>query len=79
MLYEENPPLPLKLKNAVTSRVKIMSQLDISERRLPQDGRIKLKLGKDKEMDFRVSVSCRRCSARRSSSASSTSRTCSST
>jgi type IV pilus assembly protein PilB len=56
VLYEENPPLPLKLKAAVTSRVKIMSQLDISERRLPQDGRIKLKLGKDKEMDFRVSV-----------------------
>jgi type IV pilus assembly protein PilB len=56
VLYEENPPLPLKLKNAVTSRIKIMSQLDISERRLPQDGRIKLKLGKDKEMDFRVSV-----------------------
>jgi type IV pilus assembly protein PilB len=56
VLYEENPPLPLKLKNAVTSRIKIMAQLDISERRLPQDGRIKLKLGKDKEMDFRVSV-----------------------
>jgi type IV pilus assembly protein PilB len=56
VLYEENPPLPLKLKNAVTSRIKIMSSLDISERRLPQDGRIKLKLGKDKEMDFRVSV-----------------------
>jgi type IV pilus assembly protein PilB len=56
VLYEEQPPLPLKLKAAVTSRIKIMSQLDISERRLPQDGRIKLKLGKDKEMDFRVSV-----------------------
>jgi type IV pilus assembly protein PilB len=56
VLYEEQPPLPLKLKAAVTSRVKIMAQLDISERRLPQDGRIKLKLGKDKEMDFRVSV-----------------------
>src|SRR5207248_6034853 len=55
VLYEEQP-LPLKLKAAVTSRVKIMAQLDISERRLPQDGRIKLKLGKDKEMDFRVSV-----------------------
>ena len=54
-LYEEQP-LPLKLKNAVTSRIKIMSQLDISERRLPQDGRIKLKIGKDREMDFRVSV-----------------------
>jgi type IV pilus assembly protein PilB len=56
VLYEEQPPLPLKLKNAVTSRIKIMASLDISERRLPQDGRIKLKLGKDKEMDFRVSV-----------------------
>src|SRR6185312_7411921 len=56
VLYEENPPLPLKLKNAVTSRIKIMSSLDISERRLPQDGRIKLKLGKDKEMYSRVSV-----------------------
>jgi type IV pilus assembly protein PilB len=55
ILYEEMQ-LPLKLKNAMTSRVKIMSQLDISERRLPQDGRIKLKIGKDKEMDFRVSV-----------------------
>src|SRR6185295_10137690 len=55
VLYEEQA-LPLKLKAAVTSRVKIMSQLDISERRLPQDGRIKLKIGKDKEMDFRVSV-----------------------
>ena len=47
---------PMKLKNAMTSRVKIMSKLDIAERRLPQDGRIKVKLGKDKEMDFRVSV-----------------------
>jgi type IV pilus assembly protein PilB len=55
VLYEEQP-LPLKLKAAVTSRIKIMSSLDISERRLPQDGRIKLKLGKEKEMDFRVSV-----------------------
>jgi type IV pilus assembly protein PilB len=55
VLYEEQN-LPLKLKAAVTSRVKIMSSLDISERRLPQDGRIKLKIGKDKEMDFRVSV-----------------------
>ena len=47
---------PMKLKNALISRVKIMAQLDISERRLPQDGRIKLKLGKGREMDFRVSV-----------------------
>lgn len=48
--------LPLKIKNAVISRVKIMSQLDIAERRLPQDGRIKMKLGPKKTMDFRVSV-----------------------
>lgn len=55
ILYEVMKP-PLKLKNALTSRVKIMSELDIAERRLPQDGRIKLKLGKGREMDFRVSV-----------------------
>lgn len=47
---------PMKLKNAIVSRIKIMSQLDIAERRLPQDGRIKLKLGQNKEMDYRVSV-----------------------
>jgi type IV pilus assembly protein PilB len=55
VLYEVMKP-PLKLKNALTSRLKIMSELDIAERRLPQDGRIKLKLGRDREMDFRVSV-----------------------
>ncbi|MBU1206430.1 MAG: type IV-A pilus assembly ATPase PilB [Proteobacteria bacterium] len=47
---------PMKLKNAIISRAKIMAKLDIAERRLPQDGRIKMKFGKDKEMDFRVSV-----------------------
>ena len=55
VLYEEMRP-PLKLKNAITSRVKIMASLDIAERRLPQDGRIKLKISRDKDMDFRVSV-----------------------
>ncbi|MEL6178801.1 MAG: type IV-A pilus assembly ATPase PilB [Myxococcota bacterium] len=55
VLYEVMNP-PLKLKDAITSRVKIMSNLDIAERRLPQDGRIKLKLGGGKEMDFRVSI-----------------------
>jgi type IV pilus assembly protein PilB len=55
VLYEVMKP-PMKLKNAITSRVKIMSALDIAERRLPQDGRIKLKLGRGREMDFRVSV-----------------------
>ncbi|MDA8156347.1 MAG: type IV-A pilus assembly ATPase PilB, partial [Actinomycetota bacterium] len=48
--------LPIKIKAALTSRLKIMSRLDIAERRLPQDGRIKLKLGKKREIDFRVSV-----------------------
>ena len=55
VLYEVMKP-PMKLKNALISRLKIMSELDIAERRLPQDGRIKLKLGRGREMDFRVSV-----------------------
>jgi type IV pilus assembly protein PilB len=55
ILYEEMTP-PLRLRNALVSRLKIMSSLDIAERRLPQDGRIKLKLGKGREMDYRVSV-----------------------
>ncbi len=55
VLREEMSP-PLKLKNAISSRLKIMSSLDIAERRLPQDGRIKLKIAGGKEMDFRVSV-----------------------
>ncbi len=55
VLYEIMRP-PMRLRNAITSRIKIMSQLDIAERRLPQDGRIRLVLGKDKEVDFRVSV-----------------------
>src|SRR5437899_11747121 len=52
-----NPPL--KLKDAITSRVKIMSKLDISEKRLPQDGRIMIKYrknGRIKDLDFRVST-----------------------
>ncbi len=48
--------LPLKVKNSLTSRIKIMAKLDIAERRLPQDGRIKLKLGPKRDIDFRVSV-----------------------
>lgn len=55
MLQEEMRP-PLKLRNAITSRLKIMASLNIAERRLPQDGRIKLKIGGNREMDFRVSV-----------------------
>jgi type IV pilus assembly protein PilB len=52
-----NPPF--KLKDAIISRIKIMSKLDISEKRLPQDGRIMIKMmkdGKKKALDFRVSV-----------------------
>jgi len=58
ILYEIMNP-PLKLKDAMTSRMKILSKLDISEKRLPQDGRIKLKMKlneRNKELDFRVSV-----------------------
>jgi len=54
VLYEIMKP-PLKLKNAITSRIKIMAELDIAERRLPQDERIKIKLGGGKAMDLRVS------------------------
>ena len=46
---------PLKLKAALTSRIKIMSSLNIAERRVPQDGRIKLKMGK-RVIDYRVST-----------------------
>lgn len=55
VLYEVMKP-PIKLKNAIISRLKIMAELDIAERRLPQDGRIKIKLGGGKDMDYRVSV-----------------------
>ncbi len=45
---------PLQLANRLASRLKVMSQMDISEKRMPQDGRIKLKLSKSKAIDFRV-------------------------
>lgn len=48
--------LPVSIKNAVVSRIKILASLDIAERRVPQDGRIKLRLGKKKSVDFRVST-----------------------
>ena len=47
---------PLRLKNALVSRLKVMAGLDIAERRLTQDGRIKLKMGVGGELDIRVSV-----------------------
>ncbi len=54
ILYDVMQP-PVRLKAALSSRIKIMSELDIAERRLPQDGRIKLKI-KDKAVDLRVST-----------------------
>ncbi|NQT49697.1 type IV-A pilus assembly ATPase PilB, partial [Candidatus Kuenenbacteria bacterium] len=48
--------LDIDLAKQIISRIKILSSMDIAERRLPQDGRIQLKLGKNKEVDFRVSV-----------------------
>ena len=53
VLYEVMKP-PIKLKNAIISRLKIMAEMDIAERRLPQDGRIKIKLPGGKDMDYRV-------------------------
>ncbi|MCX5909083.1 MAG: ATPase, T2SS/T4P/T4SS family, partial [Deltaproteobacteria bacterium] len=55
VLYEYMRP-PFALRSAIISRLKIMARLDIAERRLPQDGRIKVAFARDREMDFRVSV-----------------------
>ena len=58
VLYDVMRP-PLKMRDALISRVKIMAKLDISEKRLPQDGRIKIKVKVDarsRELDFRVST-----------------------
>jgi len=54
ILYEIDRP-PMKFKSAITSRLKIMSQMDIAERRLPQGGRFMIRM-RNKEMDFRVSA-----------------------
>jgi type IV pilus assembly protein PilB len=58
ILYEVMTP-PLRLKDAITSRIKILAKLDIAEKRLPQDGRIKMKAkveARARELDFRVST-----------------------
>lgn len=58
VLYNIMNP-PLKMRDAITSRMKILARLDIAEKRLPQDGRIKLKVrldGRSRELDFRVST-----------------------
>src|SRR6187549_2174349 len=57
ILYNIMAP-PLKMRDAITSRIKIMAKLDIAEKRLPQDGRIKIRFsdnGQSKDIDFRVS------------------------
>lgn len=48
--------LPLAIKNALVARVKILANLNITERRVPQDGRIKMRLGQNRSVDFRVST-----------------------
>jgi len=48
--------LPISIKEKLASRIKVISRMDISERRLPQDGRMKMKMGADKTIDFRVST-----------------------
>lgn len=48
--------LPLTIKNAMVARMKILADLNITERRIPQDGRIKMRLGRNKAVDFRVST-----------------------
>ena len=58
VLYEIMNP-PMKLRDAISSRIKILAKLDIAEKRLPQDGRIRIKMkyqGKLKELDYRVST-----------------------
>src|SRR5690606_35887539 len=54
ILYEIAQP-PLALKEKIASRIKVISRLDISEKRIPQDGRMKLVLSKNRAIDFRVS------------------------
>src|SRR5690554_1536030 len=48
--------MPVKLHSRITARLKVMAQLDIAEKRVPQDGRIKLNISKTKQIDFRVST-----------------------
>ena len=55
VLYQANDPIDLHFQGPIISRIKVMSELDISERRIPQDGRFKIRLG-DKSIDFRVSI-----------------------
>lgn len=55
MLIENTRP-PFNMRNRISARLKVMSRMDISERRLPQDGAIKLRLSKSRSIDFRVNT-----------------------
>ncbi|MCK5431703.1 MAG: Flp pilus assembly complex ATPase component TadA, partial [Gammaproteobacteria bacterium] len=55
-VLEEVAKPPLALTRKIAARIKVMSRMDVSERRVPQDGRIKLKISKTKSIDFRVST-----------------------
>lgn len=55
-ILKQAAKMPVKLNTRITARLKVMAQLDIAEKRVPQDGRIKLNLSKTKQIDFRVST-----------------------
>ncbi len=55
-LLRQTATVPVKLNQRIAARLKVMAQLDIAEKRVPQDGRIKLNLSKTKQIDFRVST-----------------------
>ena len=55
-ILKQSAKMPVKLNQRVTARLKVMAQLDIAEKRVPQDGRMKLNLSKTKQIDFRVST-----------------------
>jgi type IV pilus assembly protein PilB len=55
VLYPATEPIDIKFHSAIVSRIKVMSDLDIAERRVPQDGRFKLRT-RGKTIDFRVSI-----------------------
>src|SRR5690606_6380300 len=55
-ILKQTAKMPIKLNQRITARLKVMAQLDIAEKRVPQDGRIKLNISKTKQIDFRVST-----------------------
>src|SRR3546814_17233259 len=55
-ILKQSAKMPVKLNQRISARLKVMSQLDIAEKRVPQDGRMKIHLSKTKQIDFRVST-----------------------